>query len=609
MPSLSNEGLNLFVSNESNSADKDLKRLIQDESNIFDIRRILAEERARLERLSWACDQLKLETMRRLTCVSNLEKNLRHCELEVNVLQNYAINMKTISQGLNNRFQNEHMKEFDGDNGEQEEDLPIRYQKLHDEIEATYQNLKSRDDLFKQIWESSIIVGFHQTKLPKNYKLDELLIDFQQSLIFPAGLFIASAILQEVFVDTLVNHDANVDNHNTNVNWKNEDCQSMKSYSTLLDGAPKYCNGNQLNVCPASKEVHLLESLGNNSLMATSQKFKSVSSPITNVKQNLVEGSLMESQNNAFLSPVPNGIHASFDLDPRSRDISPNVATTITNEVDISTLQLIEDLQLSDENVDDRLAYGNSDFGVLPYSNGEADRLPMKSTWSQVSSIHCPDKVSHDAQIRQQQLLRPEKIVAETNRPHCFLDISMKNQEPVRVIIKVRPDKAPLMAENFIQLCTGKLGFGYKGSKVIRCKADDHILAGDITNNDGTGGKSIYGDDPNHQKLLSQAFYNTDASFSNENCFLAEQCSLKDHKGAVRMRGLDRSLDGRCKVGSQFMIWVGDIEYKEYKYTLVFGEVTQGLKFIQEISRIGMFCNDTTWLLKDEVVITNCGVL
>merc|ERR1712141_631770 len=136
-------------------------------------------------------------------------------------------------------------------------------------------------------------------------------------------------------------------------------------------------------------------------------------------------------------------------------------------------------------------------------------------------------------------------------------------------------------------LCTGKLGFGYKGSKVIRCK----------------------GDDPNHQKLLSQAFYNTDASFSNENCFLAEQCSLKDHKGAVRMRGLDRSLDGRCKVGSQFMIWVGDIEYKEYKYTLVFGEVTQGLKFIQEISRIGMFCNDTTWLLKDEVVITNCGVL
>jgi len=75
---------------------------------------------------------------------------------------------------------------------------------------------------------------------------------------------------------------------------------------------------------------------------------------------------------------------------------------------------------------DDRLAYGNSDFGVLPYSNGEAHRLPMKSTWSQVSSIHCPDKVSHDAQIRQQQLLRPEKIVAETNRPHCFLDISMK---------------------------------------------------------------------------------------------------------------------------------------------------------------------------------------
>lgn len=28
------------------------------------------------------------------------------------------------------------------------------------------------------------------------------------------------------------------------------------------------------------------------------------------------------------------------------------------------------------------------------------------------------------------------------------------------------------------------------------------------------------------------------------------------------MKGLERTADGRCKVGSQFMIWVGDLEYK-----------------------------------------------
>ena len=72
----------------------------------------------------------------------------------------------------------------------------------------------------------------------------------------------------------------------------------------------------------------------------------------------------------------------------------------------------------------------------------------------------------------------------------------------------------------------------------------------------------------------------------------------------MRMRGIERTSEGRCKVGSQvrkkrifntktrrcfnllfstfqFMVWVGDIDYKEYKYTLVFGEVTQGLKHLQ----------------------------
>ena len=58
------------------------------------------------------------------------------------------------------------------------------------------------------------------------------------------------------------------------------------------------------------------------------------------------------------------------------------------------------------------------------------------------------------------------------------------------------------------------------------------------------------------------------------------------------------------------MIWVGDIDYKEYKYTLVFGDVVQGLDRLQQISRIGMiYAGNETWLLKGDVVIRNCGVL
>ena len=78
------------------------------------------------------------------------------------------------------------------------------------------------------------------------------------------------------------------------------------------------------------------------------------------------------------------------------------------------------------------------------------------------------------------------------------------------------------------------------GSRIFRAKANDHVLGGDFENDDGTGGHSAY----------------------EEKYFLAEQCPLKDQKGAIRMKGLERTIDGRCRVGSQFMIWVGDLEYK-----------------------------------------------
>ena len=61
-------------------------------------------------------------------------------------------------------------------------------------------------------------------------------------------------------------------------------------------------------------------------------------------------------------------------------------------------------------------------------------------------------------------LPKPERLSPETNRPHCYFDChSVKNNKSFRFVIRVRPDKAPFMSENFIQLTLGKRGFGYKG--------------------------------------------------------------------------------------------------------------------------------------------------
>lgn len=183
----------------------------------------------------------------------------------------------------------------------------------------------------------------------------------------------------------------------------------------------------------------------------------------------------------------------------------------------------------------------------------------------------------------------PDKTVAQTNRPHCYFKVQVDNDPPFRVVFELRPDMAPKMVDNFIRLCKGTAdGKGYKGSRIFRAKADDHILGGDFENNDGTGGHSAY----------------------DERTFMAEQCPLKDHKGAIRMKGLERTGDGRCKIASQFMIWVGDLEYKEYRFTLVFGKVVEGFDQLQEVSRIKAVQKSTTsWILRQTVMVVDSGVL
>ena len=176
------------------------------------------------------------------------------------------------------------------------------------------------------------------------------------------------------------------------------------------------------------------------------------------------------------------------------------------------------------------------------------------------------------------------------NGSHCYLDISINGEMNGRVVIALRPDLAPKMCANFVALCTGDLGYGYKGCKIFKALANDHIVGGDFTKNDGSGGHSIY----NKNKF-----------------FVGDNSSLQDQKGAVRMRGMGTDgFGGGGMVGSQFHIWVGDRDFKSYRKTLVFGFVAEGLELCKQISNLKTHKNSRgTYIIGTNVIIENCGKL
>ena len=120
---------------------------------------------------------------------------------------------------------------------------------------------------------------------------------------------------------------------------------------------------------------------------------------------------------------------------------------------------------------------------------------------------------------------------------------------------------APKMCDNFIGLCQGRSGYGYKGTHFFK-SGDGFVVGGDVENDDGTGGYSVY----------------------NRSKFEADLCPLKDGVGMVRFKGVGTSDNGRGMVGSQFMIWFTERDFKKFSFSLVFGRVVDGLKIVQDIS-------------------------
>ncbi|KAL0482759.1 peptidyl-prolyl cis-trans isomerase B [Acrasis kona] len=159
---------------------------------------------------------------------------------------------------------------------------------------------------------------------------------------------------------------------------------------------------------------------------------------------------------------------------------------------------------------------------------------------------------------------------------NMFLDVSVGDKPLGRIHVGLFGNVVPKTAENFRALATGEKGFGLKGTKFHRVIRNFMIQGGDVTKNDGTGGKSIYGD------------YFEDENFK-----------IKHFIGCLSMANAGNNTNN-----SQFFITTADTKHLDGKH-VVFGRVVKGWDVVKRIENIRT--------KKDvpvaDIIISNSGVV
>jgi len=188
-----------------------------------------------------------------------------------------------------------------------------------------------------------------------------------------------------------------------------------------------------------------------------------------------------------------------------------------------------------------------------------------------------PERSALDAWLDQQCDKTKTAALTVRSNPKAFFDITIGGEPAGRVVMQIRKDIVPKTAENFLKLCLGTEGFGYKGCPFHRVIPGFMCQGGDFTNQNGTGGKSIYGE-----------------KFEDENFKLKHTAA-----GVLSMANA-----GKDTNGSQFFLCTAKTAWLDGKH-VVFGKVVDGMDVVKAVEAVGSQGGETS----KPVVIADCGVI
>ncbi|KAM6178159.1 E3 SUMO-protein ligase RanBP2-like [Rhynchocyon petersi] len=197
------------------------------------------------------------------------------------------------------------------------------------------------------------------------------------------------------------------------------------------------------------------------------------------------------------------------------------------------------------------------------YADGEAKVEQLAVRFKTIEMADCFKKKFEECQqnllkLQKGQVSLAAELSKETN-PVVFFDVCADDEPLGRITMELFSNIVPQTAENFRALCTGEKGFGFKNSIFHRVIPDFVCQGGDITRHDGTGGRSIYGD-----------------NFEDENF------NVK-HSGPGLLSMANR---GRDTNNSQFFITLKKAEHLDFKH-VVFGFVKDGMDTVKKIESFG----------------------